>query len=148
ELARRRLDDGARLGDTGQGHTAEQDHRRDRLGDLIDVRLAHECAAARPDLHMDEPARLEYAKCVAHGDPRDAEALRKLPLRLEPIAGFEVPVEDLPLDLGDDLARRARLPDRSERDTAHAVAAAFCLQADASSRYTTLSWPCCLQRRV
>ena len=83
---------------------------------------------------MNEPARLEHAEGVAHGDARDAKALRELALRLEAIAGLELAVEDRALDLRDDLAGRASLADRREGDAAHAVAAAFCFGADASSR--------------
>ena len=90
---------------------------------------------------MDEAARLEHAKRVANGYARDAEPLGELPLGFEAIAGLQLAVEDRALDLRHDLAGRAGLPDRRERDAAHARAAAFCFlePADASSRYTTLS---------
>ena len=134
ELGGRGLDDRARLGDAGKGHAAELDHRRDRLRHLIDVRIAHERAAARSDLHVNEATRLEHAKRIANGDARHTEPLGELALRLQAIAGLELAIEDRALDLRDDLAGRAGLPDRREGDAAHAVAAAFCFGADASSR--------------
>src|SRR5205814_8709903 len=118
------------------------DHRGDRLGHLVHVRLAHERATARADLHVDQPTGLEHAQRVSDRDPRYAEALRELALGLEPVAGHEVAVEDLAFDLRHDLAGGTGLAERGERDPAgHAVAAAFCVfaRSDASSRYTTLS---------
>ena len=141
EFGRRGLDHGARLGEAGERHATEKDHRRDGLGHLIGVGLGHESAAARADLHVNEAAGFEHAQRVAHRDPRDAEPLGELALGLETIAPLELALEDGVLDLRDDLAGRARLPYRGEGDSRQALASAFCfeLPADASSRYTTLS---------
>ena len=88
---------------------------------------------------MDQPAGLQHAEGIAHGDPGHAEPLRELALGLETIAGPQVAVEDRPLDLRDDLPGGPGLPDGGERHAAHAVAAAFCLPATASAKYATLS---------
>src|SRR5439155_1706624 len=68
ELGGRGLDDRARLSDAGEGHAPELDHRRDRLGHLIDVRIAYERAPARSHLHVIEPARLALSAGVALSD--------------------------------------------------------------------------------
>src|SRR6266550_3149004 len=80
ELARRRLYHRARLGEARERHPAQKDHRRDRFGYLVGVRLGHERAAARTDLHVNKPASFEHPQRVAHRDPRHTEALGELAL--------------------------------------------------------------------
>src|SRR5574341_1775829 len=85
---------GPRLGELGQRHLPQRDHRRDRPDHLVEVRLGYERTTRRADLHVDEATRLEHAEGVTDGDPRDAELLGELPLRFESVAWTELALED------------------------------------------------------
>ena len=114
ERGRRRLHDRACLGELGEGHALQTDHRRERFGDPVGARVRDEGPAGRADLHADEAAGLEHAKRVADGDARDAELLGELAFRLEAVPRGQLRREDRALDLGDDLTRGTRLMDRGE----------------------------------
>jgi len=118
KLAGRGLDDGPGLGHAGQRHSPESDHRGDRLGDLIDVRVGDERAAGRADLHPDKSPRFEDSKRVPDRDPGDRKPLGEVALRLEPVSGTQLAPEDRTLDLGHDLDGGTRLPYRRERGRA------------------------------
>ena len=140
ELGRGGLDDGASFGELRERHVLQEDHRRDRLRDVVGVRLGDERAAGRADLDADEPARLEDPERVPDSDARDAELLRELALRLQPVTRRELAVEDRPLDLRHDLTRCARLANGGEHHCRPAVEWYDHLPAAVESRVEEQRW--------
>ena len=65
-----------------------------RSSDERTRRRPHDDAAGRAAPHLDEALALEHAHRLAHRRARDAELLRELALRRQPVARPEVPEVD------------------------------------------------------
>ena len=90
ELGRKRFDCTLRLHDLADRHPGQIELNRERFGKQPGIAAGNTCSASGADLDLDNALRLQGSQSVARNDPADIEALRKLLLGAEKIAGTKL----------------------------------------------------------